>query len=352
MYRIVVIDDEYIVVEGIKAIIKKRGMDCEVVGSATDGIDGLEIIRCTRPDVVITDIRMPGLDGLSLIEMAKEELPETRFVVISGYTEFEYAKRAISLGVKGYIDKPITIEKLEEVISKLEEEDVSKGTDSIILDRYMGNMMDAIIRENQEMLLRECEEYLKRLKSNEEYLTIYKKDCFRLLCVVLEVFADQKRNHEEWMHVSYMEIERLHGIDEVKVYIRRVIGRIAGTLETERVGSNHCIVNKLLQYIGNNYNKDIGLNELAEEVGMNPTYLCILFKEEVGMSYVKYLTNLRVNRAKELLKEGYKVSDVSELVGYNNYRYFSDIFKKHIGKTPNEYKGCVRKKVEEAQCIC
>lgn len=344
MYRIVVIDDEYIVVEGIKAIIKKREMDCEVVGSAVDGIDGIEVVRKEKPDLVITDIRMPGMDGLSLIEIMKEELPKTRYIVISGYTEFEYARRAISLGVKGYIDKPITMEKLEEVIAKLAREDEAEGKETSLFDLYMYNMMEKVILEKPEELKRECSVYLSQFRNQIEFLEIYKKECFRLLCVLLELFAERKQVHEEWMHISHTEIERFKMIEEIKDYINSVVKKIAASMEAEKIGANHFVVNKLLKYISENYNKDIGLTELADEVNMNPSYLCILFKEEVGMSYVKYLTNLRINKAKELLKEGYKVSSVSEMVGYHNYRYFCDIFKKHLGKTPNEYKGCIRKK--------
>ena len=100
MYRLVVIDDEAIVVEAVKAMITRLGLNYEVVGFAFDGIHGLEAVRQTEPDIVLTDIRMPGLDGLSLIEEAKEFCPDTIFVVISGYTEFEYARRALSMGVK------------------------------------------------------------------------------------------------------------------------------------------------------------------------------------------------------------------------------------------------------------
>lgn len=82
------------------------------------------------------------------------------------------------------------------------------------------------------------------------------------------------------------------------------------------------------------YNEDIGLNELADRVKMNTAYLSVLFKSEVGMSYVKFLTKLRMDKAKGLLKKGYKVYEVSEMVGYNNYRYFTDIFKKYTGETP------------------
>lgn len=120
MYRLVVIDDEYIVVQGIKALLSRLKLDYEVVGAAYDGIQGLEVIRNEKPDVVITDIRIPGLDGLSVIETAKDECPDTNFIVISGYSEFAYAQRALTLGVKDYIDKPVTAEKLKNALARVE----------------------------------------------------------------------------------------------------------------------------------------------------------------------------------------------------------------------------------------
>ena len=71
---------------------------------------------------------------------------------------------------------------------------------------------------------------------------------------------------------------------------------------------------------------------------MNPTYFSLLFKEQMDESYIKYLTNLRIKKAKDLLMAGYKVTDVSEKVGYHSYRHFSDIFKKHAGVKPSQYK--------------
>ena len=92
--------------------------------------------------------------------------------------------------------------------------------------------------------------------------------------------------------------------------------------------------------------RHMSLNELAERVEMSPAYLSALFKEEVGMSYIKYLTEMRMRRAKQLLAQGFRVNEVSDMVGYNNYRYFCDIFKKHVGVTPSEYRGSVRKRTD------
>lgn len=105
-------------------------------------------------------------------------------------------------------------------------------------------------------------------------------------------------------------------------------------------------ITHILDYINQNYSQDFGLNEMAEMVHMNHAYLSILFKDEVGISFVRYLTQIRMAHAKELLLKGAKVQEVSEAVGYNNYRYFCNIFKKEEGVTPMQFKGGVRKSKE------
>lgn len=347
MHRLVVIDDEYIVVEGIKAIIQREKLNCEVVGFAYDGIEALEVIRRERPDIVITDIRIPGLDGLSLIEEAKEFLPDTSFIVISGYTEFEYARRALTLGVKSYIDKPVTIEKVSEVISMIDTENERKeekekerdaarqyraalegGTELMIcslLDEKAGDFENAV------------EENLRLIGSYARDLDVYKKEAYRMICVAVEVFVDQRSDRR--IHVSYSEFEKFEDEGQIAGYIRELVKQMTEAMESRRTGSSHRIISRLLEYIDSHYNEDFGLNELAEQVNLNPAYLSILFKSEAGMSFVKYLTGMRIEKAKGYLLDGHKVAEVSEMVGYNNYRYFCDIFKKHVGVTPSEFKG-------------
>ena len=117
MLKIVLLDDERIVLRGISALIK-REENYELSGTAENGIDGLELIKNTRPDIVMTDIRMPGMNGLDMIRRAKEFVPESIYIVFSGFNEFKYVKEAIGLGVIDYIEKPVTVPKLKEVLKK------------------------------------------------------------------------------------------------------------------------------------------------------------------------------------------------------------------------------------------
>ncbi|MNR50304.1 HTH-type transcriptional regulator YesS [compost metagenome] len=92
-----------------------------------------------------------------------------------------------------------------------------------------------------------------------------------------------------------------------------------------------------------NYNKDISLKEVAEYVGMNATYFSLLFKETKGLSYIKYLTRMRMEQAKMLLQDGLLINDVSERVGYYHYRHFTEVFKKYAGVTPGQYRDTHKK---------
>lgn len=115
-------------------------------------------------------------------------------------------------------------------------------------------------------------------------------------------------------------------------YVFLILQRILKNFR-KKIGSSHRVITQILDYINQNYDQDFGLNEMAEMVHMNHAYLSILFKDEVGISFVRYLTQIRMAHAKELLLKGAKVQEVSEAVGYNNYRYFCNIFKKEEGVT-------------------
>ncbi|WP_440321316.1 response regulator transcription factor [Laedolimicola sp.] len=119
MYSVFLADDEIWIVMGLKKLIEKSGEPFRVVGEANNGVTALEEIRRLRPDVVISDIRMPGLDGLKLLEELNLQTPGTKLVFVSGYAEFEYARKALQMGAVDYLLKPVEQEQLTEVLRRL-----------------------------------------------------------------------------------------------------------------------------------------------------------------------------------------------------------------------------------------
>ncbi|OCT15403.1 hypothetical protein A8709_15085 [Paenibacillus pectinilyticus] len=116
MWKIAIVDDDFQVLRGLRHIIPWAELDAEFAGEAIDGESGLELIREVEPDIVITDLYMPGISGIEMIEKLRGEGFQGRFVIHSGYTDFEYARQAIRLDVDDYLNKPITIAQIREVL--------------------------------------------------------------------------------------------------------------------------------------------------------------------------------------------------------------------------------------------
>ena len=116
MYRAALVDDEQIIVQGLSRAFPWGEYGCEVVGTASDGLEGVAMIRKLKPDLLVTDIRMPNMDGLSMIAALKSEFPDMQIAVLTAFREFDYAQRAIQLGVSRYLLKPSKMDELREAV--------------------------------------------------------------------------------------------------------------------------------------------------------------------------------------------------------------------------------------------
>lgn len=119
--RLILVDDEKGIVNGLKKMIGRSIPECEVVGEAYNGLEGYQLIQKLKPDIVVTDIRMPQADGLDMIKMLKEEGSLTKFILLSGYADFEYARRGMQLGVQFYINKPVDEKQLRDCVHQVME---------------------------------------------------------------------------------------------------------------------------------------------------------------------------------------------------------------------------------------
>jgi two-component system response regulator YesN len=121
MYRAAVIDDEDVIVNGLVRTMPWAKYGCEVAATAADGIGALEMLRREKPDLLFTDIQMPGADGLAVIAAVRSEFPDMQVTILSGYPNFAYAQRAISLGVVRYVLKPSRFAELEDALKTMTE---------------------------------------------------------------------------------------------------------------------------------------------------------------------------------------------------------------------------------------
>ena len=152
--KLVVIDDEEKVCRLICALIDWERLGIEAAGTAADGEDGLNLIRVVRPDILITDIRMPGKDGLELIAEAKSFLPHLQVIIISGYSQFDYAQAAIRYGVVNYLLKPVKKQELNTILEKITREHRQRLAETDRIEKLEGQVRQTQQNRQKEALHR------------------------------------------------------------------------------------------------------------------------------------------------------------------------------------------------------
>ncbi len=527
MYKIMLADDEGIVIDSLKFIIEKEfGDECEIQFAKT-GRSVIELAENFRPDIAIMDIMMPGINGIEAMKEIRKTNSKVVFIVMSAYDKFDYAKESISLGVLEYINKPmeknkiisvlkkamaaidasraqrtndlIIKEKLEIVVPILESgfiynilfneklsEDLEsyrtilgfnanhgymislvsgesqEGThmtnavgSSVKMQRYYKEISDELkrtfdcvvgpIMANRIVVLVPCE---SETLSYEERIAIINKarDLIRILgaktdtdyriaigtvrpleelrlsysetinalnmatdSVVhvddlpmqLEYDSNYPKELEkqlfdevkegdankviassgaffDWMvnnpNTSIMDIrlkvlefvlwaEKIayrsggmkyefesrtnylpdvmatENLDVLRNWFLQKMGTACRNITEKKAEKSGKVIDTAKLYIQKNYMKDISLDEVSREVNISPYYFSKLFKDETGEGFVEYITNMRIEKAKELMAEGdYTMKEICQMVGYTDPNYFSRAFKKNVGVTPTEYK--------------
>ncbi|AOM83749.1 response regulator transcription factor [Salisediminibacterium beveridgei] len=247
---ILIVDDEPRSRNGVKRTLNTQMSEPVSIHLSANPDEAIRLIRSTHVDIVITDIRMPGMSGLELIDSLQDHSGELLFIVISAYSEFDYAQRALELGVIQYLLKPVQRQKLIEAVNKA----------------------------------------TKRLSHHKE------------TTVTHEIDETLPEFHENQASYSEPVLSALYFIDE-------------------------------------HLSEKIGMKDIAGHVHLNPNYLSVHFKEQVGLTFSDYLTRKRLQYAKYLLLTTRNtVAEIAEQSGYQTAKYFVKIFKNHVNMTPTEYR--------------
>lgn len=154
MYKVLLVDDERIILEGISKIIDWASIGTVLAGTARNGIEAYQLIEREQPDIVISDIKMPGLDGLQLVAKVHETFPNIRFILLSGFSEFDYARTAMQYGVKHYLLKPCNELRIIEALQELTEEIRQSEQKERFLDN-MKEQLEKVLPYTKEQLLKE-----------------------------------------------------------------------------------------------------------------------------------------------------------------------------------------------------
>ena len=213
MIKVFLVEDEFVIREGIKKNIDWEGHGYQFVGEASDGEIAYPLIKKEKPDIVITDIRMPFMNGLELSKLIKKEMPLTEIIILSGFEEFEYAKEAIKLGVAQYLTKPISGDELLKELDLLSAKIEENKREREIREKYLSEMKEDTVNERKvffEKLVRAAEPAAKLIQSAEDLN-------MNLSAVVYSIMLCKAFVHT---HSQYEFSQRLVSIEEeIEEYI-------------------------------------------------------------------------------------------------------------------------------------
>lgn len=337
MNKILVVDDELVIRKGIKKMVEKFPQKKLDVYVASSGLEALRLLDEYHIQLVLTDIRMPKMDGLELAEHISLDYPEVSVVIISGYDDFSYAKKALTFGVREYLLKPVLPEDIFKVLEKLIEE-YEESPNQFTLAAYeewMDRLEEVLWKLEKARLAELLEEW-------EDLCRHFGKRGVQLAHLLKDCLANIKKRMEKRSFYAQVklpeEMENLPFHDMMKAFSQQIIG-MAEQLANLRGANLKNPFEEAKMFIDSHLAEEITLEEVAERAGMSSTYFSHLFKKETNETFVQYRIRKRMEKAKELMElPHYRIIDICHEVGYNDYPHFTKTFKKYFGHSPSEYR--------------
>ncbi|MCK9862180.1 response regulator [Paenibacillus sp. ATY16] len=337
MYRILVVDDEPMIRKGLQKLIGESDHSICHAETADNGVDALEKIAASCPDLLFTDMKMPKMDGLELCRQINERYPDLPIVVISGYGDFEYARQCMSFGVKEYLLKPVTKAAVNKAVSKLISGLESRRQAAFIplskTEEWLNQLQDGIWHLRPESIK-------TAIAGMERYCMASKLDV-RMISELSQDLASKLLDRLNARQVYPFEAPQRQAKRDNAPF-SSLIETAAGLMEQLRIkrkGNLKEPVEEAKVYIEKHLNRELSLEEVAEKLGLSPSYFSQLFKHMTGETFVQYRTKRRMEKAKLLLSiPHHKITDVSAEVGFADHPHFTKTFKKYNGLTPSEYR--------------
>ena len=392
-YKLIIVDNEYLVRKGIEKTVDWASLGIEVVAECDNGKQALEAVKKYAPDLIISDVRMPVMDGLELAERLAEADFDGAIIFYSGYNDFEYVRKALEYGVSGYLLKPEGNEQLTkkvlDTLAALEErrkkrnalESLASGAENIkemYFSRLEDGVDDANLRGQLSVLNIEfpssgivvCgrslrvndgafgEFYGKFAEALENFGSIGRMGGGKFILVTALTDVEALREcagrllDECYAGTVYaaVGISEPFGIGltmcEAAARARRAatpvleVGGVYSGVEQSSGGREKpkALVEAALALIYEHYAEKVTVKWAAEKLFVSESHLMHEFKVETGKTFNDCLKYYRIAKAKELLKQGtMRVNEIASAVGFSDGRYFGQVFREQVGVTPSEY---------------
>jgi two-component system response regulator YesN len=346
MLKVLIVDDNPSVYNGLKRIVPWEQLNAEIVGACGNGEEALELALELQPDLIITDVRMPVMDGLELCKHVHDLVPNASLIILSAFQDFSYAQTAIRYGVIDYILKPIDKPKLSELIRKIS--DISENHD--MQERYYTLLYDDSTKEKLEACLKSGKaadlsvyfEYaFKQIESSNFQTT--RNICYKFHSILFEALRNIDVSLEPMgisQEQSWRRLNQAKTKEEMRNYVRQVCESVIQWIQERKHARSEIVAERVKSILQIKYtDPEFTIYSIAAELNLSPNYISAIFRQNIGDNINAYLTRMRITHARKLLKQTSEtVQDISRIVGYSDSHYFAKVFKKSEGFTPSQYR--------------
>lgn len=348
MLRILLVDDEKYTIEGLISMLDWERFEGELAGTASSGEDALKLLESIHPDVIISDIKMRGMNGIELARQVHEKQEQIQMILLTAHGEFEYARQAIRYGVIDYILKPITRDKMEQLNCLLEQKAQQlllrqKSYQTVWDDSLKERLLNALKTGNRDTL----DEFFQSRLYHE---LMNGDDCdpvgIQLLNYLYLYLSDINLNQDAISYSRNQTMENFLEMTDRKEKMDYIITRyydlLTGVTQQKNAHTD-AIAAYALRYIEEHFaDPEFNLSALSYAMHVSLSHLSTVFKQATGVNLSAYVTELRMEQAKKLLSDmHFQISEVSTRSGYSDAKYFAKLFKKKTGSTPSEYRNLI-----------
>lgn len=387
MYNLIIVEDEKIVRTALAEYISENCQNFTVCGAFSNGEDALTYIREHQVDVVLTDIKMNKMDGLTLCSELHKNFPHCHTIIISGFSTFDYAKKALQYGAKNYLLKPIDFQELTDCLNTIKktldsmatfidiaEEDAAIFFTELIsgsikspkvLDEYISRLDLPFLSENSSGFI------LRLSLSANDFTTTWRYEMDRLPLVFTNILRMSLENtyvnnflstgKYSYYIVIFLKNNLSISVEELKknmldlfhldcsitlvcnftslthLSTQKILENISST-SIDNNSDENTVIARIKEYINQNYYKDISRQELADMFYFSTAYFSRLFKKKTGLNFIDYLTTVRIEKAIELLNSRTSVDEIAKQVGYKSRNHFIFNFRQYTSMSPTEYR--------------
>lgn len=351
MYRVLIVDDDMAVRYMLKRFKGWEALGFTLAGEASDGREALRKLSENPFDVVISDIKMPGMDGIEFLSELRNNGNDICVLFLSTHSDFSYAKQGIRLGVFDYLTKPFSDETLSEALDRVKVY-LDEKKEEVRYDKYILDNSPAYYSKNDEKKLvsdimsgsLEAINFGERIF--EKLLKFTEGDTRKLAILIENILSEIDEsiyNLVPWIKnlVDRFPNERIEGKDENQIkqlFISHISNWVRLIVKFE-LHQSDSLIRKICEFVINHVEEDIKMETIANELFVSKDYIGKLFKQKAGYNLSEYITKVKMEHAKYLIsKGGYKNYEICERLGYKKVDYFTQLFKSYVGCTPTEYR--------------